>query len=93
MLALSFLMLIGVVLVSEASGTPISKGYVYFAMAFSLSVEFLNLRMRMKPLRPSKGGRAVHFYPPSEVVQLLSRCFSRVSGVPLEPVEPQHVLR
>ena len=44
MLALSFLILIGVVLVSEAAGTPISKGYVYFAMAFSLGVEFLNLR-------------------------------------------------
>ncbi len=55
MLALSFLMLIGVVLVSEAAGTPISKGYVYFAMAFSLSVEFLNLRMQMKRLRPSQG--------------------------------------
>ena len=44
MLALSFLILIGVVLVSESAGTPISKGYVYFAMAFSLGVEFLNLR-------------------------------------------------
>ncbi len=55
MLALSFLMLIGIVLVSEAAGTPISKGYVYFAMAFSLSVEFLNLRMQMKRYRPSRG--------------------------------------
>ena len=44
MLALSFLILIGVVLVSEAVGTPINKGYVYFAMAFSLGVEVLNLR-------------------------------------------------
>ena len=44
MLALSFLILIAMVLVSEAVGTPISKGYVYFAMAFSLGVEFLNLR-------------------------------------------------
>ncbi|QEF98591.1 Integral membrane protein TerC family protein [Stieleria maiorica] len=55
MLALSFLILISVVLVSEASGTPIHKGYVYFAMAFSLSVEFLNLRMKMKRVRPSRG--------------------------------------
>ena len=55
MLALSFLILISVVLVSEAVGTPISKGYVYFAMAFSLMVEFLNLRMAMKRVRPSKG--------------------------------------
>ncbi|MCL4160564.1 UNVERIFIED_CONTAM: hypothetical protein GTU68_006433, partial [Idotea baltica] len=46
MLALSFLILIGVVLVSEAAGTPVSKGYVYFAMVFSLLVEFLNLRMQ-----------------------------------------------
>ncbi len=55
MLALSFLILIGVVLVSEGAGTPISKGYVQFAMAFSLMVEFLNLRMRMKRIRPSRG--------------------------------------
>ncbi|MGI9472577.1 MAG: TerC family protein [Rubripirellula sp.] len=53
MLALSFLMLIGVVLVSDAVGTPISKGYVYFAMAFSLMVEFFNLRMQVKRVRPS----------------------------------------
>lgn len=55
MLALSFLILIGVVLVSEAAGTPVHKGYVYFAMVFSLSVEFLNLRMTMKRFRPSHG--------------------------------------
>lgn len=54
-LALSFLILIGVVLVSESAGTPINKGYVYFAMAFSLMVEFLNLRMHMKRVRPSPG--------------------------------------
>ncbi|MEO9592193.1 TerC family protein, partial [Rhodopirellula bahusiensis] len=48
MLALSFLILISVVLLSEAVGTPINKGYVYFAMAFSLMVEFLNLRMSKK---------------------------------------------
>ena len=55
MLALSFLILIAVVLISEASGTPISKGYVYFAMTFSLMVECLNLRMKMKRVRPSRG--------------------------------------
>lgn len=55
MLALSFLILIGVVLISEGVGTPISKGHVYFAMAFSLMVEFLNLRMKMKRYRPSRG--------------------------------------
>ena len=46
MLALSFLMLIGVMLVAEGVGTPIAKGYIYFAMVFALLVEFLNLRVR-----------------------------------------------
>ena len=46
MLALSFLILIGVMLVAESFGKHIEKGYVYFAMAFSLGVELLNLRMR-----------------------------------------------
>jgi predicted tellurium resistance membrane protein TerC len=46
MLALSFLILIGVMLVAEAFGRHIEKGYIYFAMAFSLAVEILNLRVR-----------------------------------------------
>jgi predicted tellurium resistance membrane protein TerC len=46
MLALSFLILIGVMLVAEGFGTHIPKGYIYFAMAFSLGVEMLNLRLR-----------------------------------------------
>lgn len=46
MLALSFLILIGVMLVAEASGTHVNKGYIYFAMAFSLIVEGLNIRVR-----------------------------------------------
>jgi predicted tellurium resistance membrane protein TerC len=45
-LALSFLLLIGVMLVAEGLGQHIGKGYIYFAMAFSLSVELLNMRMR-----------------------------------------------
>jgi predicted tellurium resistance membrane protein TerC len=45
-LALSFLLLIGVMLVAESLGKHIEKGYIYFAMAFSLVVEFLNMRMR-----------------------------------------------
>ncbi|MEZ6063894.1 MAG: TerC family protein [Planctomycetaceae bacterium] len=48
MLALSFLILIGVMLVAEAIGTHIDKGYIYFAMAFSLVVEGLNIRTRTK---------------------------------------------
>ena len=46
MLALSFLLLIGVALVAEGFGTHIPKGYIYFAMAFSVLVEMLNLRLR-----------------------------------------------
>jgi predicted tellurium resistance membrane protein TerC len=47
-LALSFLLLIGVMLVAEALGSHVSKGYIYFAMAFSLIVEMLNIRYRLK---------------------------------------------
>lgn len=45
-LALSFLILIGVMLVAEGIGTHIAKGYIYFSMTFALIVEFLNLRVR-----------------------------------------------
>jgi predicted tellurium resistance membrane protein TerC len=45
-LALSFLLLIGVVLVADGVGQHISKGYIYFAMAFSFFVELLNMRLR-----------------------------------------------
>ena len=48
-LALSFLILIGVMLVAEGIGTHFSKGYIYFAMAFSLVVEMLNMRVRTSP--------------------------------------------
>jgi predicted tellurium resistance membrane protein TerC len=48
MLALSFLLLIGVMLVAEGFGQHIDKGYIYFAMAFSLGVEMLNLWVRSK---------------------------------------------
>lgn len=48
MLALNFLLLIGVMLVAEGVGTPINKGYIYFAMAFSLLVEVFNIRIRSK---------------------------------------------
>lgn len=47
-LALSFLLLIGVMLVADGMGQKIPKGYVYFAMAFSLGVELLNMRFRAK---------------------------------------------
>ena len=48
MLALAFLVLIGTNLVAEGLGQHISKGYTYFAMAFSVAVEMLNLRLRAK---------------------------------------------
>jgi predicted tellurium resistance membrane protein TerC len=48
MLALSFLILIGVMLVAEGIGSHLDKNYIYFAMAFALIVEFLNMRVRVK---------------------------------------------
>jgi predicted tellurium resistance membrane protein TerC len=48
MLALSFLILIGVMLVGDSLGHHIPKGYIYFSMAFAFGVEMLNLRLRAK---------------------------------------------
>jgi predicted tellurium resistance membrane protein TerC len=47
-LALSFLLLIGVSLIAEGFDQHIPKGYIYFAMAFSVFVEMINLRVRAK---------------------------------------------
>lgn len=58
MLALSFLILIGVMLVAEGAGTHFNKGYIYFAMAFALLVEFLNMRVRMKGRKPIEQDQA-----------------------------------
>lgn len=52
MLALSFLLLIGVSLLAEGFDQHISKGYIYFAMGFSMLVEFLNLRMKKNNRNP-----------------------------------------
>src|SRR4051794_2153302 len=54
MLALSFLILVGIALVGEGMGFHIPKGYIYFAMAFSVGVEMLNLRLRKKMGPPVK---------------------------------------
>ncbi len=54
MLALSFLFVIGVVLVADGFGHHVPKGYVYSALAFSLLVEMLNLRMSKKKGKPVK---------------------------------------
>jgi predicted tellurium resistance membrane protein TerC len=58
MLALSFLVVVGVVLVAEGFGEHVPKGYVYFGMAFSLVVEMLNIRLRRKSANP------VQLHPP-----------------------------
>ena len=55
MLALSFLVVVGVVLIADGLGQHVPKGYIYFAMAFSVVVEMLNIRVRKhsaKPRRP-----------------------------------------
>jgi predicted tellurium resistance membrane protein TerC len=52
MLALSFLLLVGMALIAESLGRHIPKGYLYFAMGFSVFVEMLNLRMRNGRRRP-----------------------------------------
>ena len=52
MLALAFLTVIGVVLIAEGFGHHVPKGYIYSAMAFSVAVEMLNLRMRKRASRP-----------------------------------------
>ncbi len=57
MLALSFLLLVGMSLVADGLDVHIPKGYIYFAMGFSVFVEFLNLRVRSKRTEP------VHLHP------------------------------
>ncbi len=52
MLALSFLLLIGLALIAEGFDIHIPKGYIYFAMAFSIFVEMLNLKLRAQKGEP-----------------------------------------
>lgn len=52
MLALSFLVVVGVVLIAEGFDNHVPKGYVYFAMAFSVAVEMLNIHARKKKAKP-----------------------------------------
>lgn len=54
MLALAFLLLIGVTLIADGLGQHVPKGYIYFAMAFSVFVEMLNLRLRRSKPEPVK---------------------------------------
>ena len=53
-LALSFLMMIGVLLVAEGTGQHFERGYVYFAMIFSLGIELLNMRYRARQAHASE---------------------------------------
>ncbi len=59
MLALAFLVVVGVVLMAEGLGHHVPKGYIYFAMAFSLGVELLNIRFR------KRAKQVVHLHQPS----------------------------
>ncbi|WP_374403974.1 TerC family protein [Niveibacterium sp.] len=52
MLALSFLVLVGVTLIAEGFDTHVPKGYIYFAMAFSVCVEMINIRLRKRITAP-----------------------------------------
>jgi predicted tellurium resistance membrane protein TerC len=60
MLALSFLVLIGVMLTAEGGGVHVPKGYIYVAMTFSVIVEMLNMRMRLRKLRTKEELAAEH---------------------------------
>ena len=51
MIALSFLVAVGILLISEAFGQHFPKGYIYFALAYALVVEMLNIRMRKNKLK------------------------------------------
>jgi len=67
MLALSFLLLIGVALIGDGLDMHIPKGYIYFAMAFSVFVEMLNLKIRRRPVVPVKL-RQPYSDQPSELI-------------------------
>ncbi len=54
MLALAFLLVIGVVLIADGFDHHVPKGYVYFAMAFAVAVEALNIRMRKRSVKPAE---------------------------------------
>ncbi len=59
-LALSFLLLVGMALIGEGFSLHIPKGYIYFAMAFSVFVEMLNMRLRAKRNKPLRLRKSVH---------------------------------
>ena len=81
-LALSFLILIGVLLVAEGLGQHVNKGYIYFAMAFSFGVEMVNLRLRKGRRRPVKLHERYPAGTAAEVVnkEQVGECDERVAN-------------
>jgi predicted tellurium resistance membrane protein TerC len=67
MLALSFLVVIGVVLLAEGFGHHVPKGYIYSAMAFALVVEMLNIRMRKRAPQPVRLHRDMMVAPGDDI--------------------------
>jgi predicted tellurium resistance membrane protein TerC len=59
MLALSFLVVVGVTLIAEGFDTHVPRGYIYFAMAYSVAVEMLNIRLRKRLAAPVKLHRGI----------------------------------
>lgn len=66
MLALSFLILVGVALIGEGLDLHIPKGYIYFAMAFSVTVEMINIRVRRKLPEPVHLRKPAHLKEPDD---------------------------
>jgi len=81
-LALCFLLLIGVMLIADGMGQHIGKGYIYFAMSFSLGVEFINMRLRRRNLAPV----TLHhrFEQTTALVEAGSTHMSLASAMPVE---------
>jgi len=85
MLALSFLILVGVALIGDGLGMHVPKGYIYFAMAFSVAVETLNLRLRGKSERdrpprgasPRSAGHCALVTEPARDVMTASGVYTR----------------
>ena len=74
MLALSFMVLVGFVLITEGFDHHIPKGYIYFAMAFSLCVEMLNIKMQKKPHPNFDGSRiklCIQFIDKNDALQFI----------------------
>ena len=77
MLALSFLLLIGFTLIVEGFHLHIPKGYIYFAMGFSVMVEMLNLRLRQRAVRPVNLREAYKMEVAPVVVEQPARAVSK----------------